>query len=127
MVAQICRVTARLVSLRADDHRSDDPGSDCGKNIIAVYLAPLIAVWRLLQMIVAIVYALTAVPVFLVHSVAMFPFFVVHLGVIVVVVLVMIVVMILGERDSSGKQDRNQRGVNNSFVKAVHQTSRYTI
>ena len=52
---------------RSHYDRSDESGGYRGENIISVYLAPFIAVWRLVEMILTIVHSFATLPVFIMH------------------------------------------------------------
>jgi hypothetical protein len=84
--------------IRYDDAR-DHACGDGGKNVVAVYGAPLVASGRTAQAILAVIDALAAIPVLMAHVVAPFPLAVLDVMMVVsmIAVAVTVVVVILGE------------------------------
>jgi uncharacterized membrane protein len=104
---------------RSHYDRSDHSGGYRGENIVSVDLAPFIAVWRLVEMILTIVHSFATLPVFIMHLVALFPFIMADISVVVMVV----VVVILGEGNSTREKHCSERGKSKCFANVVHETS----
>ena len=109
----------------------DNPAITVGENVIAVNLAPFVALGRTTQVILAVVQFIPAIPVFLLDLGALLPLIVVAICAIVVAILRLrlivpiLVWMVLREGGQAGK-GYTQDGKSKRFDHSVHRYSRYS-
>src|SRR5664280_1844848 len=109
----------------------DNPAITVGENVIAVNLAPFVALGRTTQVILAVVQFIPAIPVFVLDLGALLPLIVVAICAIVVAILRLrlivpiLVWMVLREGGQAGK-GYTQDGKSKRFDHSVHRYSRYS-
>ena len=98
----MCRLSGNYRCNHARSCRSQDK--------ISIHFAPLIPMWRLMEMIVMVVDPLAALPILVADVLAFSPFIVMNVMlVMIVVVIAVVIVMILRNRGAEAKRKPNGR------------------
>src|ERR1035437_538033 len=107
--ASSTRMLIMVVVIAGSGLGGDNPAITVGENVIAVNLAPFVALGRTTQVILAVVQFIPAIPVFLLDFGALLPLIVVAICAIVVAILrrrlivPILVWMVLREGGQAGK------------------------
>lgn len=102
-----------------DDDRANLETANIDEDVIAINQSPLISAGRRIQMVLAVIDAFAAVPVFVPDVLASPPFLMLYIVMIVSVSIV--IVMILGIGDGrTGKKAGRQKGERYSVASFIH-------